>query len=96
MTNNRYAKLVNNYPSFAPNPILHENTWVGNPPNEVYEEEGYKPVIYNDMPIAPEGYYYEEKWTESENSIIQSWELIEIPPETDVDPYEAMQILFGE
>lgn len=43
-----------------------------------------------------EGYYYEEKWTESENSITQSWELIEIPPETDVDPYEAMQILFGE
>lgn len=92
----KYAKLIDNYPTFDPNPILHDGLWYGNPPGSVYEAEGYKPVVYTDMPIAPEGYYYEEKWTESEDSIIQSWELIEIPPETDVDPYEAMQILFGE
>jgi hypothetical protein len=92
----RYAKLINNNILFATNPILHNGMWYGNPPNEVYEEEGYKPVIYTDMPMAPEGYYYEEKWTELENSITQSWELVELPPETDVDPYEAMQILFGE
>lgn len=92
----RYAKLIEGAISFAPNPVLHDGLWYGNPPDEVYKEEGYKPVTYTDMPIAPEGYYCEEKWTESENSIIQSWELIEIPPETDVDPYEAMQILFGE
>lgn len=96
MINDKYAKLVNNYPSFAPNPILHRNTWIGNPTNEVYEEEGYKLAIYTDMPIAPEGYYYKEKWIESEDSITQSWELVELPQETDVDPYEAMQILFEE
>jgi hypothetical protein len=92
----RYAKLIDGFPVYAPNPILHDGLWYGNPPGEVYEAEGYKPVIYTDMPIAPEGYYYEEKWTESENSITQSWELIELPSETDVDPYEAMQVLFGE
>lgn len=91
-----YAKLINNYPVYAPNPILHNGLWYGNPPGSIYEAEGYKLVVYTDMPIAPEGYYCKEKWTELENSIIQSWELIELPPETDVDPYEAMQILFGE
>lgn len=92
----RYAKLINNHPSYAPNPIKHDGLWYGNPPGEIYEAEEYKLVIYTDMPIAPEGYYYEEKWIESEDSITQSWELVELPPETDVDPYEAMQILFGE
>lgn len=96
MTNNKYAKLVNNYPQFAPNPILHKNTWIGNPSDETYESEGYKLVIYTDIPQAPEGYYYKEKWNETDNTIIQDWELVELPPETDVDPYEAMQILFGE
>lgn len=96
MTSNRYAKLVNNYPKFAPNPIKINSTYIGNPSDEIYEEEEYKPVVYTDMPIAPEGYYYEEKWNETDNFITQSWELIKIPPETDVDPYEAMQILFGE
>ena len=94
--NNKYAKLVNSYPSFAPNPILHNNNWIGNPSDEIYEAEGYKFVVYTNMPEAPEGYYYKENWTESENSIVQSWELVEIPPETEVDPYEAMQILFEE
>lgn len=91
-----YAKLIDSKIQYSPNPILHNGLWYGNPPGSIYEAEGYKPIIYTDMPIAPEGYYYEEKWTESENSITQSWELIELPPETDVDPYEAIQILFGE
>lgn len=92
----RYAKLINGNLQSAPNPIYIDPWWIGNPTPEMLIAEGYKPVIYADMPVAPQGYYYEEKWTESEDSIIQSWELVELPPETEVDPYEAMQILFGE
>lgn len=44
----KYAKLINNYPAYAPNPILHNGLWYGNPPGEIYEAEGYKPKIDND------------------------------------------------
>lgn len=79
MINRNYAKLINEYPQFAPNPILHDNSWIGNPSNEIYEQEGYKMVIYTDKLIAPEGYYYEESWSETENTIVQGWELVEKP-----------------
>lgn len=28
----RYAKLINNSSVYAPNPILHNGLWYGNPP----------------------------------------------------------------
>ena len=40
----KYAKLINNSPVYAPNPILHNGLWYGNPPGEIYEADGYKPV----------------------------------------------------
>jgi hypothetical protein len=43
----RYAKLINNYHAYAPNPIFHNGLWYGNPPYEIYEVEGYKPKIDN-------------------------------------------------
>ena len=90
----KYAKLIDGYPSYAPNPIKHNGLWYGNPPGAVYEAEGYKPVQYTDPPEEPdEGYQWVEAWTETENAIVQGWEQIPIPD--DVDPAEAMEILFG-
>lgn len=90
----RYAKMINGIPQYAPNPILHAGLWYGNPPREIYEAEGYKPVVYNDPPTEPTvGYQWAETWSETDTEIVQGWVLVE---ETDVDPYEAMQILFGE
>lgn len=90
----RYAKLINNSPSYAPNPILHNGLWYGNPPAAAYEAEGYKAVTYTPMPDAPSGYYYAETWTESEDAIVQGWELVEAPePELSAD--EALDILLG-
>lgn len=45
-----YAKLIDNKLVFAPNPILVDGNWIGNPPGSVYEAEGYKPVQYTDTP----------------------------------------------
>lgn len=76
----KYAKLINSYLQYAPNPILIEENWIGNPPDSVYEAEGYKSVVYTDQPNeAPDGYYWGETWTENENIIQQGWELVEIP-----------------
>lgn len=89
-----YAKLINNYPSFAPNPIHIGNRWRINPPGEIYEAEGYKPVTYTDPPGEPdEGYQWVETWTETENAIMQGWEQSPIPDDVSAD--EAMEILFG-
>ena len=75
-----YAKLINNYPSYAPNPIIHDGLWYGNPPGSVYEAEGYKPVQYTDTPGEPDaGYQWVEKWTETETEIVQGWVLVEVP-----------------
>lgn len=76
----RYAKLINNRPSFAPNPIRHNGLWYGNPPGSVYEEEGYKPVHYNNPPTEPrEGYQWSETWGETDTEIVQDWVLVEVP-----------------
>lgn len=76
----KYAKLINGYPSFAPNPILHAGLWYGNPPGSVYEAEGYKPVRFTDPPTEPgNGYEWNETWSETDTEIVQGWVLVEIP-----------------
>lgn len=76
----KYAKLINSYPVFAPNPILHAGLWYGNPPGEVYTAEGYKPVRYADPPTEPtEGYQWSETWSETDTEIVQGWVLVEVP-----------------
>lgn len=92
----RYAKLINNLPTYAPNPILHDGLWYGNPPAEVLEAEGYKPVTYTDPPGEPdEGYRWVETWTETDSEIVQGWEAVELPPEGDIGPAEALDIILG-
>ena len=81
----KYAKLINGYPSYAPNPILIDDMYIGNPPGSVYEAEGYKPVVYADQPTEPgEGYQWVESWSETDTEIVQGWVLVEIPI-TDAD-----------
>lgn len=76
----RYAKLIDGYPSYAPNPILIDDMYIGNPPGSVYEAEGYKPVVYADQPSeAPAEYYWAETWAEEDGNIQQGWVLVEIP-----------------
>lgn len=76
----RYAKLINNVPAYAPNPIKHAGLWYGNPPAEVYLAKGYKPVVYTEPPTEPtEGYQWVETWSETESEIVQRWVLVEMP-----------------
>ena len=89
----KYAKLIDNFPSYAPNPILIDGSYIGNPPGSVYEAEGYKPVVYSDPPgDAPAGYQWTETWSEEDGNIQQGWVLVEI---TELDGEQAMQFLFG-
>ena len=76
----KYAKLIDGFPAYAPNPIKHSGLWYGNPPGSVYEAEGYKPVRYTEPPTEPgEGYQWSETWSETESEIVQGWVLVEVP-----------------
>lgn len=88
----KYAKLINGYPSYAPNPIVVDEVRYGNPSYIIYQNMGYKPVIYTVQPEQQGNGYYSETWSETENEIIQGWEWIE---NNEVDADEAMEILFG-
>ncbi len=89
----KYAKLIDNFPSYALNPILVDGMYISNPPGSVYEAEGYKPVVYSDKPSdPPAGFYWAEHWAEDDNNIVQSWVLEQYE---DIPADMAMEILFG-
>jgi len=75
----RYAKLINNQIHYAPNPINEGGNYIGNPPDEIYIEQGFLPVIRTDPPEPPEGYYCSPHWEEQDGQIVQRWEVKEIP-----------------
>lgn len=89
----KYAKLNDGSISYAPNPILHNGLWYGNPAASVYEAEGYKPVTFTEPPETEEGYIAVPGWTETEEAIVQTW-AVETEPD-EVDDARAMAILFG-
>lgn len=89
----RYAKLIEGELIFAPNPILVDGNWMGNPPGSIYEADGYKVVRYTDPPTVEPGYIAVPGWDEEEDEIVQVWSIEEEPDE--VDDARAMEILFG-
>ena len=88
-----YAKLIDGKLVLAPNPILVGGNYIGNPPGSVYEDAGYKPVVYTDPPTVEEGYIAVPDWEEEGDEIVQTWSIEEEPDE--VDDERAMEILFG-
>lgn len=93
----RYAKLINNRPVYAPNPIHYGHVWRCNPPGEVYAGLGYKPVTETPYPSEePQaGYRWEERWAETETAIVREWVQVEIPPDEEISAEEALEIILG-
>ena len=92
----RYAKLNDSSIAYAPNPITVDGNRYGNPPASLLLEQGYKPVRYTEpQGEAPEGYAWRETWTDNGSEIVQGWEAVELPPEMDISPEEALDILLG-
>ena len=105
MTNERYGKLVNNYPKHLRLPIqlteditiggvLHPaGSWLSTNDEGAILELGYKPIIRTEAPIE-EGFYYTEKWEETDTAITQVWEEHEMPVYDN--PNKIIDILTGE
>jgi len=75
----RYAKLINNYPSYAPRRLRIGSAWVYNPTDAQLLSEGYLPVIETPMPETDERHYATPRWAIENNQILQSWTVEEIP-----------------
>lgn len=75
----KYAKLIDGEIFFAPNPIIIGDRQIGNPPGEVYEAEGYKPVVYTDPPVVEPGYIAVPGWEETAEEIVQIWTVEQVP-----------------
>ena len=88
-----YAKLIDDEIVFAPNPVLADGNYVGNPPEALLAGLGYKPVTCTEPPEVEEGYIAVPGWEETEETIVQTWTMVEEPDE--VDDQRAMEILFG-
>ena len=91
----RYAKLINNYPSYAPRRLRVGETWVYNPTETQLLDAGYLPVIETEPPVTDERHYAEPHWTEENGQIVQSWTVVEIPYDDTADKAEAYDILTG-
>lgn len=91
----RYAKIIDGYPQYAPNPILHNDLWYGNPPGSVYEAEGYKPVSLINQPEPLGEGWWVETWTETEDAIVQGWVWHEAADEDEISDTEALALLTG-
>ena len=85
-----YAKLINNYPSYAPRRMRIGDAWVYNPTGEQLLAEGYLPVSETEPPETDALHYAEPHWTEQNNQIVQTWEVVEISAsdEAGAEDYE--------
>ena len=87
---NKYAKFIDGYPSFAPNPILYNDTVIYNASDSIYIELGFMPVVYADMPECDENHYPVEHWSMIDNQIEQWWTIEEITDASEQDFLNAL------
>lgn len=89
-----YAKLIDNVLHRAPKKLTINDVVIYNPPDNLLEEQGYKPVELVNMPNdAPDGKHYESEWVEQDNAIVQNWYLVDDPE--DIPDDEALSIILG-
>lgn len=84
-----YARLINGALQYVPSPIREGGRDIFTTDPTPY---GYKPVTYTEPPAVEEGFVAVPGWTETEESILQTWT---VEPEGDIDPAEALEIILG-
>lgn len=80
-----YGKIENEKLIYAPHRIVLGDMQIFNPTPDQLTQAGYKPITETAMPEepAPEGQHYEARYTDSGDTITQSWILVDDEP---VDP----------
>lgn len=95
------AKIIDGRIVFAPRKIERqidgEDYITYNPTDGILTELGWLPLIYTNIPDnIPEGYHYEDTYTEQNNKIIQNWELVKnLEISDEISDTEALMIIMG-
>ena len=72
------GKITEGILTYPPHRIVINGMQIFNPTEEQLISAGYKPIIETPMPDdAPEGQHYEAQYTDSGDTITQSWTLVE-------------------
>lgn len=79
------GKIIDGVLTYPPHRIVLDGMQIFNPTEEQLMLHGYKPIVETPMPEepAPEGQHYEAQYTDTGDTITQSWVLVEDEP---VDP----------
>lgn len=90
-----YGKLNEGKLVLAPNNLPGDGVVVYNPSSEMYAANGWKKVVFTEMPICEEGYHAEYSWHETAKQIRQEWTQVQDPPEeaNERDFIEALEDL---
>ena len=83
-----YAKLQNNILQIAPKQVQWEGKTVINPSEDIFQAMCYLPVQFTDPPTVDDGYYAVPRWTQTENAIVQEWDVVK-----DTRPLTESEIL---
>lgn len=72
------GKITDGILTYPPNRIVLSGMQIFNPTDEQLMQVGYKTITETPMPEdpAPEGQHYEAKYTDSGDTITQSWVLV--------------------
>lgn len=92
------AKIIDGQLVYAPRKIereIDDNTYITyNPTDEMLAKQGWLIVVETPVPgDAPEGYHYEDTYTEDGGEIVQDWVLVQDPD--DISDSEALEIIMG-
>lgn len=80
------GKIIDGKLTYPPHRIVLDGMQIFNPTETQLISAGYKPIVEIDMPDdAPEGQHYEAQYTDSGDTITQSWVLVDDEP---VNPAE--------
>lgn len=76
------GKIINGNLTYPPHKIILDGMQIFNPTEEQLTQAGYKPITEVAMPEepAPEGQHYEAQYTDSGDTITQSWVLVDDEP----------------
>lgn len=68
-----YGKLINGQLVEAPKILNKNGKQYINPPEELYLEYGYLPMVYTDIPMVESGYHLVQSWIDNGDKLVQRW-----------------------
>lgn len=76
------GKIIDGVLTYPPHRIILNGMQIFNPTEDQLIQAGYKLIVETPMPEepAPEGQHYEAQYTDSGDTITQSWVLVEDEP----------------